>query len=142
MAFFRAVLHACPADAQPGPRLRLGTRDFDTLRVPHGRGVPFPFAFEEAWDRLAKLPRLYLEPDGSFVWCGEPRGASAAWQLGGNLYDRDGRLQYVTLCGTCSAEALTRLCTSLGGDSLTLMVELVEAAVFLPASEFRRFVDE
>jgi hypothetical protein len=61
----------------------------------------FAVSFEQASSALDTLDRLFLEPDGSFVWTGEtvadsPEAAPPRrWQLDGEVYDRDGRLAYV-----------------------------------------------
>ena len=56
---------------------------------------------------------MFCEPDGSFVWVssqGEP-----AWQLDGNLYDRNSRLLFVDLKGTCPRGAFDQLMTASDG---------------------------
>ena len=68
------------------------------LEIADRLDVPFPATFEAAAAALARLDRMFFEPDGAFVWVaeGEPR-----WQVDGVLYDRDGRLLYVELKGRC-----------------------------------------
>ena len=58
--------------------------------------VGFDVSFEAAADALQELPKLYFEPDGSFVWAGPSH------QIFGMLYDAADRLQYVELRGSCS----------------------------------------
>jgi hypothetical protein len=94
-------------------------------------------SFEEASARLTKLERMYCEPDGSLVWVssqGEP-----AWQVDGNLYDRNERLLFVDLKGTCLAESFDRLLAALGWPQTSLMFQLTREAVFLDEAEFRRW---
>ena len=98
--------------------------------------APFDCTFEEANDRLAALERMFCEPDGSFVWTssqGEP-----PWQVDGNLYDRDERLLFVDLKGTCPREQFDRLLTALGWPATRLVFQLTREAVFLDEAEFRR----
>ncbi|MFG0260802.1 MAG: hypothetical protein ACF788_00175 [Novipirellula sp. JB048] len=67
-------------------------------------------SFEQAASRLERLPKLYFEADGSFVWC-----PAAAEQVDGMLYDAHGRLQYVDLQGQCSLETWKRLMAAIVG---------------------------
>jgi hypothetical protein len=55
--------------------------------------------FEETSEALSAIPRLFIEPDGSFVWTGEEAGQP--WQVDGNLSDRCDSLAYVELKGRC-----------------------------------------
>jgi hypothetical protein len=63
------------------------------LFATHGTSLGLPI--DDVCRQLASIPRLQLELDGSFVWVGD------GWQLDGMLYDRDERLQYVDLKGSC-----------------------------------------
>ena len=72
--------------------------------------------FDDVCCQLAKIDRLHLEPDGSFVWVGD------GWQLDGMLYDRDEYLQYVDLKGSCPAEIWRMLISVLGGSALPMGV--------------------
>src|SRR5688572_29128689 len=62
-------------------------------------------SFDAALAALALLPRLFIEPDGSFVWTGDAHGRP--WQVDGNLIDRGDCLAYVELKGFCPEESLT-----------------------------------
>ncbi len=110
MQFFHAIVHADPP------------------------GTPFVVTFEDVSAALATFERLYIEPDGSFVWTstGEP-----AWQLDGVLYDRDGRLQHIDLKGTCPAAALDRLLSTLGWPATRVQFELVREGETLDEAAFR-----
>jgi hypothetical protein len=96
----------------------------------------FPYTFEEVSVALAALPRMFVEPDGSFVWVasGEP-----AWQLDGVLYDGAGRLWYVELKGRCPQEAFDRLLSALGWPATPVVFQLVREAISLDEGEFRGY---
>ena len=68
-------------------------------------------SFEDAAARLEQMPRLYLEPDGSFVWT----QSGGEQQIFGMLYDAANQLQYVELRGCCCRENWQRLVTAIRG---------------------------
>lgn len=138
LAFFVTV-HALPPGTVAGPEVIVGSRKLRTLNVARERlhETTFACTFEESSTRLAALERMYCEPDGSFVWVssqGEP-----AWQVDGNLYDRNERLLFVDLKGTCPSQQLNRLLTAFGWPETPLMFQLTRDAVFLDEAEFRRY---
>jgi hypothetical protein len=142
MYTFYVSVHARPPGAIAGKTIDLSGRALGTLAVaPESlAATPMGISFEEARDRLAKLERMYCEPDGSLVWVssqGEP-----AWQVDGNLYDRNERLLFVDLKGTCPAAAFDRLLAALGWPETRLMFQLTREAVFLDEAEFRRWAEE
>jgi hypothetical protein len=93
--------------------------------------------FDEAYARLELLPRMFIEPDGSFVW----RGAALdgpAWQVDGNLIDRGEALDYAELKGTCPVERLEELLSALGWPRQPLSFELPHRGIAVDEAEFRR----
>ncbi len=72
---------------------------------------PIPTSFEEAAARLERLPLLYFEPDGSFVWAPD-RGRQ---QVYGMIYDAAGQIHYCELQGKSSIETWTTLCEAITG---------------------------
>src|SRR5215210_2293586 len=94
---FHVSVHARPAEATPGTSIVLGGQTYPTLEVPRATiaGTMMACTFEEAAARLAKLPRMFIEPDGAFVWV-SPQGETP-WQVDGNIYDRAGALAFVDL---------------------------------------------
>lgn len=99
-------------------------------------GPPLAVGFDEALDRLGAIERLFAEPDGSFVWASPREGAS--WQVDGNLFERDGRVRLVDLKGTCPPAEFDRLLAAFGWPGQRVMMELVQAGVFLDEQTFRR----
>lgn len=134
---FEATLHPRPPEAAMGDRFADGRGEWPTLTVPReSLGSPLAAGFDEALDRLGGLPRLYTEPDGSFVWtssAGERR-----WQVDGNLFERGGRVLLVDLKGGCPAADFDRLLSAFGWPAEPLMFELVRSGVFLDEETFRR----
>lgn len=139
MYSFYVTIHARAAEAAPGESIQLGGRQVRPLAVDREKlgGTALPCSFEEASALFSKLPRMFIEPDGSFVWTSAHD--DVAWQVDGNLYDRDGRLLFVDAKGTCPSEAFDRLLGALGWPETRLMFQLTREAVFLDEDEFRRF---
>jgi hypothetical protein len=135
---FQITLHARPTDTQSAGIVDVSGRQVEALAVPPAAlATCFRVSFEEAAAALAQLPRLFIEPDGSFVWVAP--SAEATWQLDGVLYDRDERLLYVDLKGLCPAAAFDQLLTACGWPETEVIMQLTRAAVFLDEPTFRQF---
>ena len=134
---FEITLQHKPAEATAGPLLTDAWGSWPTLDIPReSLASPMAIGFDAALDRLAAIERLYVEPDGSFVWASPREGL--AWQVDGNAFDRDGRLLLVDLKGSCPEPAFDRLLEACGWPGQPLMVQLVRPAVFLEEPMFRR----
>jgi hypothetical protein len=103
----------------------------------HSQAAPLPVSFEAVLGGLEALPRLFIEPDGSFVWRGTTE-AGDAWQVDGNLVDRGQVLDYVELHGTCSGERLDEILRLLGWPAAELTFVLPRRGVVLTEEAFRR----
>jgi hypothetical protein len=138
MFTFHIAVHARSPEVSTGQEVLLNGQQFQTLNAPAAAlTAPFPVTFEQAGEALSNLERLYFEPDGSFVWVsgsGEPK-----WQVDGNLFDRDGRLLFVDLKGTCPGEQFDQLLSAFGWPETPVMVQPLREAVFLNEDDFRRF---
>lgn len=142
MLAFHATIHSRPDDVQTGPEVTLDGQSYRTVRVPHNvlGAAAFDCSFEAAAQALAALERLFCEPDGSFVWV-SAQGAPA-WQVDGNLYDKDQRLRFVDIKGQVPAEQFDQLLAALGWPAARLLFQIVRAAVFLEEDEFRRYASD
>jgi hypothetical protein len=138
MLSFHISVHARPADVTEGKDVKLDRAVFRTLAVPQAAlATPFQISFEQAGAALAKLERLFFEPDGSFVWT-SPSGRPA-WQVDGNLFDRNGQLLFVDLKGSCPSEQFDRLLSALGWPATPMIFQLAREAVLLDEADFRRY---
>jgi hypothetical protein len=99
--------------------------------------APLAVSFEAALAGLGSLPRLFIEPDGSFVWCGADDDGQP-WQVDGNLIDRGEVLDYVELKGACPSGQLDEILRALGWPAVQLTFQLPWLGVFLTEEEFRR----
>lgn len=134
---FEATLHARPTEAASGGQFADDRGTWPVLAAPReSLGQPLAVGFDEALRRLADLPRLYVEPDGSFVWTSP--AAERRWQVDGNLFERRGRVLLVDLKGSCPAGEFDRLLAALGWPADSVMFELVRAGLFLDEDSFRR----
>jgi len=100
-------------------------------------GDALPVSFDDAFAALAKLPRMFLEPDGSFVWTGTTP-AGERWQVDGNLIDRGDVLAYAELKGCCPEEQFDEILRALGWPRAELSFQLPRRGIILPEGEFRR----
>lgn len=113
------------------------------MQIPQAElNVPLRVSFEEAFAALSVLPRLFIEPDGSFVWVSSD-AAEPTWQVDGTLYDRNGRLLYAELKGNCTQQPFAKLLEALGAAGSETIVQLVRHAVILDTAEFTyQFLDK
>jgi hypothetical protein len=99
---------------------------------------PLPISFETACERLAQLPRMFCEPDGSFVWVADD--AERTWQVDGNLYDGPAGLMYVELKGACPESKFREIIACCGEESGPLAFQLLREAIFLDEAELLRWL--
>lgn len=133
---FHIVIRALPIGELPTHPMTLAGRAVTALIVPADQqATPLGVSFEQAAEMLETFPRMFLEPDGSFVWVSSSE-EEAAWQVDGNLYDRDESLIAIDLKGTCGQMHFAQLLDVFRADGHELMIELVRNAVFVRESDF------
>jgi hypothetical protein len=103
---------------------------------PGGGAAPLAVSFDEASQRLAGLRRMFLEPDGSFVWVGG--GTDRAWQIDGQLHDQGQRLWSVDLKGRCPPGEFDRLLAVLGWPAARLKFHTLPEGRALDEGAFRK----
>lgn len=135
MYTFDCVVRALPPSAVLGEPLAIAGVRCRPLVFPQAElATSFTVTFEETLGALERLEQMFAEPDGSFVWVAPDR----AWQIDGNLYDREERLLFVELRGRAPAEVVDRLLFGLGWPAQRLAFEWRAAGVFLDEDDFRR----
>jgi len=102
-------------------------------------GKTLRVTFDAALSTLAELPRLVVEPDGSFVWKSSP-GISPPWQVDGTLVDGGRTLFFCELKGCCPPEPLDQLLACLSDGTARLLFEAVEQGTMMGEEEFRGFI--
>lgn len=134
---FDVSVHALVVETGPGGSHRDAWGEWKMLDVPReALARPLAIGFDVALERLAALERMYVEPDGSFVWTSRREGLS--WQVDGNATERDGKVLLVDLRGSCPPPEFDRLLGALGWPAQAVMFQLVRPAVFLDEATFRR----
>lgn len=121
MLRFQILIHRNPLKDAQGPR---------ELTV----------TFDQACASFRLLPRMFLDPDGSFVWTGATDDGQP-WQVDGNLIDRGDVLAYVELKGHCPVAQFDELLRTLGWPDSPLMFQLPRRGVLLSEAEFRRLAE-
>jgi hypothetical protein len=144
MYAFEITLHALPTDAKAGGMLTDAWGTWPSLAVPKpALSAVMVIDFDAALAALGSIERLYVEPDGSFVWTSSRAGGVEShrrerWQVDGNAFEKDGRVLLVDLKGSCPPEEFDRLLAAFGWPGQPLMMQVVRSATFLDEATFRR----
>ena len=72
-----------------------------------------PQSFESLAEILERMPGMFFEMDGSFVWVDHT--CTPVSQMDGMVYDRQGKLEYVEVKGACNAYQWQSLCQAVCG---------------------------
>jgi hypothetical protein len=107
-------------------------------------------SFEELLERLACLPRMFIELDGSFVWTGSEadsqsevesqstaesfRQSHSRWQLDGMIYDWGNQVRRIELKGNCSPDAWLQFINHLQAPT-DLVAWLPQVGCYLQGSD-------
>lgn len=92
--------------------------------------------FDEAYARLVELPRMFLEPDGSFVWVSPRDEEGWRWKLDGMLQDGGPRLAFLELKGHCGPEVFAVILAALGAPPASVRIQLPRQGVYLRREDF------
>ena len=135
---FRISIHARPFGSIDSHPVVLAGEHYQGLQLePTQQTASLQVSFEEAVERLEQLPRMFIEPDGSWVWVGQQ--AALTWQLDGCLYDRDQHVVYVDVAGTCPPLQFDQLLRACGWPDAQLVFQILQQAVFLEELDLRRY---
>ncbi|MCC7335903.1 MAG: hypothetical protein IT422_12450 [Pirellulaceae bacterium] len=94
----------------------------------------FDISFERAIADLELLPRMFIELDGSLVWCGEVE--ARRWQIDGMIYDRAGHVLRVELKGAAPRQAWEQLLSIFGWPNQPLIAHDVDQQRFVELADF------
>ena len=138
MYAFECSLHAPPDSDAPvsGEPLTDSSGQWPTLLIAQDQlSTPLLIGFDDVLNQLGNLPRLYAEPDGSFVWTSPQE--NTRWQVNGNLYERNDRVLFVEIKGSCPASEFDQLLACFLSDEKACVVQLTRPAVFVTVEVFR-----
>lgn len=130
---------------RPDGPLATAACEIDGLRLtqwlvpPHLLCQPLPVSFDELCRRLTAIPRVFVEPDGSFTWCcheGQQR-----WQVDGSFIDRDEQVVQLAVQGFCQRPQLDALLRAIGWPDCPLLFEWIPSGVLLEEDGFRRLAE-
>lgn len=95
---------------------------------------PLGVTFDATLEFLAALPRLYIEPDGSFIWLSDD-GADE-WKIDGQLNDSPGGLMTVELkiTGRRPWPGLESVLHSVDWPRQAIAFEMVRQGIYLDVS--------
>jgi hypothetical protein len=138
---FHCFIQQCPPEAtevtRPCEHGVPGPGD-SCLEIPEScRGNPLRVSFDDVYAQLQGFPRLFIEPDGSFVWVGTQVQGEWPWKLDGLLQDGGTTLAYLELKGFCSAQELDAILRTLGWPREPIMFQLAREGITLSESAFR-----
>ncbi len=114
----------------------------DLLPTAGGNGLPLSITFDEAYASLEKLPMLFIEPDGAFLWLTRGNDGAEKWRLHGCLYDSGKQLQYVELKGHCTTAIWRDILNATGSTMTNAMVQLVLSGRFVSTEQFESSLSE
>ncbi len=144
-----ASAHADPLPAVPTPAAQLSAAQVSAAQLSAAQlsaaqvnlatamqSSRFELSFEQAFERLELLPRMFIELDGSLVWSGQQEGR--AWQIDGMLYDRAGRLQRIELTGHAPRNVWEQLLIAVGQPLDSFAVHCLQQQRLIDTAEFLR----
>ncbi len=110
---------------------------FHAIILPHTT-TSFAPSYEDYAQVLMNIPRLYIEPDGSFVWVS---ALDSEHQLNGQITDDGQRVMFVELRGTCPFSGVEPVLVGLGWPEQPVRIQLLPNARILDDVEFRALLD-
>ncbi len=140
MYTFRIHIHRRASEIKGRGEVAIDGAAVQTLDVsPAAANTSLHVTFDRAVEILAMLPRMFIEPDGSFVWTGNED--NELWQAEGVLYDAGPRLAYVEMSGRCPPDEFDQFLAALGWPAVSLMFQWATAGVFIGEEDFRRLAE-
>jgi hypothetical protein len=132
-----ATVHAWPTGDVGRERISLFGFDVTVCRMSSQRlARPIALPFEDVLERLSALARLFIEPDGSFVWV-DPSSNSPAWQIDGQLHDSAAGLMTVELKLAGVRPDWTNVLRCLDWPAQPLIFQLVQQGAFLDEDSWK-----
>ncbi len=90
--------------------------------------------FDDVLEQLQQWPRMFAEPDGSWVWVAED--ASNGWQLDGQLHDGPTGLLAMEVKGHAPVACWEALLRTLAWPDRRILFQLIREGIYLDEQEF------
>lgn len=133
---FRASIHVRQPGIEVTKRAFPGTVSVGILKPSMDElAATFDVSFEAVEASLGEMPRMFIEPDGSFVWRPDQ---NSILQLDGCLFDDGQSVTYVELAGSCTDKMLDQILQPLGWPLTQVMFLLRDAGIYLSETDFRQ----
>lgn len=97
----------------------------------------FGSSYEDFSEQLSQVPRLYIEPDGSFVWVSS---IDPVRRISGQITDDGKQVLYLELRGRCQWEDMTEIVRMIGWPQTELIFQMLPEALLVQESQFREVV--
>jgi len=136
---FEIVIHPRPRATAGEPLEDAWGRWFTLAAGDAASTTPFRTPFEEFYRAISAIERLFMEPDGSFVWTGGE--GPQRWQVDGVAAELGGRLQWLQLQGSCPPANFDRILAVTGWPAEPVAMQLVRSGVLLDEGVFRRHAE-
>lgn len=111
---------------------------FIQLQASNDLAIPLEISFEDLLAALERLPRMFVEMDGSWVWRGDSGERFEGWQLDGMVYDHLGKVRYLELKGSCEPSMWRQLLSCIRWPEQCLIVHHVDAGQFESLEVFEK----
>ena len=135
---FHVTIHACPERLLVAQHRLIDGNDVEVLLVdPSELCLPFRVSFDAVAERLTTLPRVFFEPDGSFVWVSSK--GRGDWQLDGLLTDGRENLMTIELKGIAGWDVLQPLLETIDWPNHDVLFQDMQRGVFFSSASFRDF---
>ena len=129
-----------PEMAEDGRAVELRGRQLPALRIPANALGGLAMDFDTLQARLAELPRMFLELDGSFMWAGSH--LTNDWRIDGMIFENARTVRWVEIKGQCPLSAWDQLLMHLGHDMDPLVALWLPEQCFLEVEQVRSFWNE
>ena len=126
------IVHARPEGPLPVRQHSIDGRSLECVHVVGPLTSRFSFTYETLEQRLAALPRMFCEPDGSFVWRCESGG-----QVDGLISDDGEQVVALELNLQAGPNVLDTLLRTLGWPQQSVLFQCVLWGCYLEEPQFR-----
>lgn len=141
MRSLHVIAHARPALVSAGGSFTIGQQAFRAVSFDGAIELPaFAITFDHAIACLEELPRMFVEPDGSFVWVSSDE--PTPWQLDGQLHDGQLGLMHVELKGAAPTDRWRELLSCFGWPNQSFVFQCVREGVFVDDATFWSIVGD